>query len=104
MLAGILTSRESRRRSRFGVHAVVVVCLALLVLFTAIQLTHFHTSASEADHCALCVVMHSAAPVAAVASLILMVRLQALLPVMEPCPAPRRRVSPHTTRPPPAAR
>ena len=53
--------------------AIVVLCLALLLFVSVVQVTHAHQSASEADHCALCLTMHSAAPmlVAVVAAMVL---------------------------------
>jgi hypothetical protein len=42
-------------------------CLLLLALLTLVQVGHVHPAATDADHCPVCVVMHSAAPVATVA-------------------------------------
>jgi hypothetical protein len=39
------------------------VCLILVALLAVMQIPHLHQTPSDAEHCALCVVMHSAAPV-----------------------------------------
>ena len=44
-----------------------LVCLLLLALVTLVQVAHVHPAATDADHCPICVVMHSAAPVAVAA-------------------------------------
>ena len=54
---------------------VVVVCLVLVALLAVVQVAHFHSNAADADHCALCVVMHSAAPVAVTAAIVVLVQL-----------------------------
>jgi hypothetical protein len=47
--------------------ATSLICLLLLTLLTFVQVAHVHPAATDSDHCPLCVVLHSAAPVAAVA-------------------------------------
>jgi hypothetical protein len=69
-------------RSPWTVRATSLICLVLLTLLTFVQVSHFHPTASDADRCPICVVMHSAAPVAVVAAAILYVR--ALVPVPVP--------------------
>jgi hypothetical protein len=54
---------------------MTVVCLLLVALFAVVQVAHLHARASDADHCALCVVMHSAAPVAVMATVIVLVQV-----------------------------
>jgi hypothetical protein len=49
-----------------------LVCLLLLTLLTFVQVAHVHPAA-DGDHCPLCVVMHSAAPVAVAAPPIVIV-------------------------------
>jgi hypothetical protein len=49
--------------SVFAMRAMSFVCLLLLVLLTFVQVGHVHPTATDADHCPVCVVMHSAAPV-----------------------------------------
>jgi len=46
-----------------------------MALLAVVQVAHFHSNAADADHCALCIVMHSAAPVAAAVAIIVLVQL-----------------------------
>ena len=62
---------------------VVVVCLALLALLTVIQVVHVHPVNTDADHCPLCIALHTAAPVAAAAAAVILVQLESLSPVLE---------------------
>lgn len=68
------------------------------------QVAHTHQGIDDADHCPLCIVMHSAAPVAAAAVLVALVQIAITTPV----PAVRRvtRDCPAQlfTRPPPNGR
>jgi hypothetical protein len=78
--------RESDRkrvgeRKPWAMRATSLVCLLLLTLLTFVQVAHVHPAASDADHCPICVVMHSAAPVSVVAAAIVFVRASAPVPV-----------------------
>jgi len=78
------TERQVRRtgdRSPWTVRATSLICLVLLALLTFVQVAHFHPTVSEADHCPICVVMHSAAPVAAVAAVVVFARASSPVPV-----------------------
>ena len=60
---------------------MVVVCLLLLALISVVQVAHLHQSATDADHCALCTVMHSAVPVTSAAVLtIILIQLGVSMP------------------------
>jgi len=80
---------------------VAVVCLVLLTLLTVAQVAHAHSLQSDADHCQLCVVLHSAAPVAVAAAVVVLVRLSCSAPVFEPIAVLRHRHPKLYTRPPP---
>lgn len=75
--------RIDRRARPKAYAATVIVCLALLVLLTFIQVVHVHAANTDADHCPLCVVLHAAAPIAVAATLIVLVQIQALTPSIE---------------------
>ena len=47
---------------------MTIVCLLLLALLTVVQVAHVHSVETAADHCPLCIAMHSAAPVAVTAA------------------------------------
>jgi len=73
--------RRADGRNLWVVRASSLLCLLLLTLVTFVQVVHVHPANTDADHCPICVVMHSAAPVAAVAAAIVFVRALAPVPV-----------------------
>jgi hypothetical protein len=77
------------------------VCLVLLALFAVVQVAHVHQADSDADHCPLCIVMHSAAPVAVAAAVVVLVEIETQTQVFEPRPIIRHWHSKLFTRPPP---
>jgi len=83
--------------------AVAVVCLVLLSLLAVAQVTHQHASSTDADHCQLCIVMHTVAPVAVAAVVIVMVQLGASAPQAEPTVVVRQRQTRLFIRPPPGS-
>lgn len=58
---------EEEVRGLWSARAASLICVLLLSLLTFVQVAHVHPAASDADHCSICVAMHSAAPVAVVA-------------------------------------
>ena len=78
-----------------------LVCLVLLALLVVAQVAHTHTLQTDADHCPLCIVMHSAAPVAVTAAVVVLVRIAGPAPVFEPITILRHRHPKLYTRPPP---
>jgi hypothetical protein len=85
----------------FGVAALL--CLALLALLAVAQVAHMHPLESDADHCPLCIVLHTAAPVAVVAAVVVLVQVGPPAPVFEPRTVTRHRHPKLFTRPPPTA-
>lgn len=83
--------------------AVSVVCLVLLALLTVVQVAHIHPVESDADHCPLCIVMHTAAPVVVTAVVVVMVQIETATPVFKPRTVVRYWHPQLFTRPPPAA-
>ena len=65
-----IRSQMLDERRPWAARATTILCLMLLALVTFVQVTHVHPAATDADHCQICVAMHSAAPVAAVAAVI----------------------------------
>jgi hypothetical protein len=103
----LLTELQSQMRGfdrpkprAFGVAALL--CLVLLALLAMVQVAHVHSAASDADHCPLCIAMHSAAPVAVMTALIVMVSVGRPTPVFETRAAVRYWQPRFFTRPPPA--
>jgi hypothetical protein len=98
-------------RSVFGgrssaLPAVAILCVLLLGLLAAVQVAHFHSNQTLADHCPLCVSLHSAAPVAAVAAAaVLLIQIGwSAAPILEQQFVARRRDTRLFTRPPPSDR
>lgn len=92
---------EVRREPRaFG--AAALLCLALLLLLVTAQVAHNHVTESDADHCSLCIAMHSAAPIAVMAAVVVMVRSGAAVQLAEARPVVRHWNPKLFTRPPPA--
>ncbi len=83
--------------------AVAVVCLALLAMLAVAQATHLHSNDTDADHCQLCIVMHTVAPAAVAAAIIVIVQLGASTPQAEPIVVARQRQIRLFIRPPPVS-
>lgn len=78
-----------------------MVCLILLAMLAVAQVTHLHSSQSDADQCQLCIVMHTVVPVAAAAAVIVIVQLGASTPQAQPILVARYRQIRLFIRPPP---
>ncbi len=70
--------RGDRRRKPGALPAATVVCLFLMALLAVVQVAHTHTLESDADHCPLCIVMHSAAPVVVAAAVVVLVKSRSM--------------------------
>jgi hypothetical protein len=80
---------------------IAVVCLLLLALLTVVQVAHVHPLDTDADHCPLCILLHSAAPLAVAAAIIVMVQIETRTPVYEARAVTRYWHPQLFTRPPP---
>lgn len=102
-----MTATQAHSPTRSGIrHSFLPVvsglCLVLLALLAVAQAVHFHSNQTDADHCQLCIVMHSAAP-AAVAAVVVIVQLRASAPQADPIVVARQRYSRLFIRPPPVS-
>lgn len=79
----------------------LVVCLVLAALLAVMQVPHLHQNPSDADHCMLCMVMHTAAPVSAPVAVVVLVRIGISIPVAKTRPILRYWHPQLFTRPPP---
>lgn len=95
--------RGNRRARSFALSAVTVVCLILLALFTVVQVAHVHPVDTDADHCPLCILLHTAAPVAVAAAVVVLIQIEIRTPVFEAHPVTRHWHPKLFTRPPPAS-
>jgi hypothetical protein len=91
---------DRREPRAFGASAFL--CLALLALLAVVQVAHMHPLDRDADHCSLCIAMHSAAPVAVMAAAVVLVRVGTPAPVVEARAVVRHWHPKLYTRPPPA--
>jgi hypothetical protein len=80
---------------------VTVVCLVLLTLLAVVQVAHVHPVDTDADHCPLCIAMHSASPVAVTAAVVVLVEIERPAPVFEAHTITRYWHPQLFTRPPP---
>jgi hypothetical protein len=94
--------RGSSRRKPNAFGAAALLCLALLALLTVVQVAHIHALDTDADHCQLCIAMHSAAPVAIIAALVVLIRIGRPEPLVEARSVVRHWHPKLYTRPPPA--
>src|SRR5579863_8583729 len=102
-MPGIETQpRRNHREKHSALRSVTLVCLVLLALLAVVQVAHTHAIDSDADHCQLCIVMHSAAPVAVAAAVVVLVQLESRAPVFEVRTITRNWNPKLFTRPPPA--
>lgn len=94
-------SRGNRRGRSSFFPVAAALCLVLIALLTVAQVAHLHSTATDADHCPLCIVMHTAAPVAVAAPVIVIVQLGPSAPLAEPIVIARQPQSRLFIRPPP---
>lgn len=92
-----------RGRATGFMPAVAVLCLVLLAMLAVAQVAHLHADQTDADHCQLCMVMHTLAPVAATAAIIVIVQLGAFVPQTEPIAIAHQRQVRLFIRPPPVS-
>lgn len=93
--------QETGGRKKWAVRSTSLICLLLLTLLTFVQVAHVHPAATDADHCPICVAMHSAAPVSVLVVAVTFTRVSE--PVAVPVVRPVARVWHYTlfNRPPP---
>jgi hypothetical protein len=95
--------RGGRRTKPGALPVATVVCLVLLALLAVVQVAHIHQVDSDADHCPLCIAMHTAAPVAIAIAVVVLVQIEFSAPVFAPLTISRHWHPKLFTRPPPAA-
>ena len=72
-LRGSIRNRDSGPGA-LGV--LIALCLVLLLLLTVVHAAQAHALASDADHCPVCVAMHSVLPLLIMLVAILLIRLR----------------------------
>lgn len=94
------SDRHARPKARL---VFVLVCVALLALLAVVQVAHVHSVDTDADHCPLCIVLHTAAPVAVAVAAIVLVQVESLSPLVEIRPIGTSWRQQIFIRPPPQA-
>lgn len=94
--------RGKRGAARGFLPVIAAVCLVLLATLAVAQVAHQHPNPTSADRCQLCIVMHTAVPVAATAAAVVLVELGASAPPAAPEFVSRQRQSRLFIRPPPS--
>lgn len=97
MLRTTQASRFTSRRMAW----MAVLCLFLLALLAVVQVAHVHPQETDGDHCPLCIVMHSVAPAAVAAAVIILVQVGTPVLVCEPRASVRPWLPSLFIRPPP---
>jgi hypothetical protein len=92
---------QARRNTKNASTAGLVVCLVLMALIAVVQVAHVHLNSNDSNQCTLCVVMHSAAPVAEAAAIVVLVQLGISEPVIQVRSVVRHWHPQLFTRPPP---
>jgi len=102
-LNGFLANIHRERDAKANAFSLAtVVCLVLLTLLTVVQVAHLHPFDQDADHCPLCVVMQTAAPVAVAAAVVVLVQVGRQVAEPEPIAVTFHRHPKLYIRPPPA--
>jgi hypothetical protein len=102
-LTGFKPHFRRERRAKSGTLPVVaVLCLVLLALLAVVQVAHFHSNETVADHCPLCISMHTLVPAAVAAAVVVLVQVGAPTPIFEERTVVRNWNPKLFTRPPPA--
>ena len=95
--------RRNRRLELGPLRAAAVVCLVLVALLAVAQVTHVHPVGSDADHCQLCIAMHTVVPFVVMATAVVLVRIGTAAPMVHEARTIIRYWHPNLfTRPPPA--
>jgi hydrogenase-4 membrane subunit HyfE len=96
-------ARIDRRPKVSTLQTIVVVCLAVLLLFALVHVAVGHSTATAADNCPLCAVMHSLAPFVVMAIALVLMPIEAPAPDCFEVRAIIRQWPPSLfNRPPPA--
>jgi hypothetical protein len=101
-LIELQTFPSGNRRAKLGALPIVtLVCLVLLALLAIVQVAHVHPVDTDADHCPLCIAMHTAAPVTVAAAVIVLEQVEHTASIFEPHTVTRPWHPTLFTRPPP---
>ncbi len=100
-MIGFQPDQSTRFVTPRKVVVMTLLCLALMVLLAVVQVVHVHPLLSDADHCPLCIVLHTLAPVSLTPAIVILVQMGTLVRVAEVRWVVRPWFSRLLTRPPP---
>lgn len=63
-----------------ALRVAIAVCLVLLILLAVVHVAFAHSVDTDADHCPLCIVMHSVAPFLVLMVAVLLARIETVAP------------------------
>ena len=96
---------RNRHPGRTYLGVATVLCLVLLALLAVVQVAHVHPIGTDAEHCPLCIVIHSVVPLLVMVTALLLVKIGTAAPVPLEVRTVVRYWHPTLfTRPPPASR
>ncbi len=94
-----------RLRKPPSLGVVTIVCLILLAFLTVVQVAHVHPIGTDAEHCPLCIAIHSVVPLLVMVTALQLVKIGTSAPVLPEVRTIVRYWYPALfTRPPPASR
>jgi hypothetical protein len=67
--------RSDRGSKSDTLRLAIALCLVLLMLLAAVHVADAHSVNGDADHCPLCIVMHSVAPFVVLAAAVALIRI-----------------------------
>ena len=70
-----------RRPKLISLRVATVVCLILLAFLAVVQVAHVHPIGTDAEHCPLCIVIHSVVPLLVMMTSLLLVKIGTTAPV-----------------------
>jgi hypothetical protein len=95
-----MNMRPQDRKSFATRILAVVLCVSILVFFSALVM-HHHAVSGHAEHCQICMLGHTTPSVAAVISLVITMQMLMVFLICAPSRGSPSFVALPTTRPPP---
>ena len=96
---------RDRRPKQTSLGVATVVCLILLAFLAVVQVAHVHPIGSDAEHCPLCIAIHSVVPLLVMVTALLLVKVGTATPALLEVRSISRYWNPTLfTRPPPTRR
>jgi hypothetical protein len=83
LLTGIRAhSRRNLRPKPSALRVAMAVCLVILMLLAVVHVAFAHSVDSDADHCPICMVMHTVVPFLVMMVAVRLIRIESAAPVL----------------------